>query len=127
MARPTPGAARFPDVFSFCRVALTPHERPGMGNLTVFPQGHLRDWRQYPDWKRDKALPDIGRPYEVPLGVGDAVLCHPLLPHRGGRNDSEWSRDLVFRVQLAGIDATADARRRCSRTQRAELQVPSSA
>ena len=86
------------------RVALTPHERPGMGNLTVFP-GHLRDWRQYPDWKRDKALPDIGRPYEVPLAVGDAVLCHPLLPHRGGRNDSESSRDLVFfRVQLAGIE-----------------------
>ena len=76
-----------------------------MGNLTVFPGGHLRDWRQYPDWKRDKALPDIGRPYEVPLGVGDAVLCHPLLPHRGGRNDSESSRDLVFfRVQLAGIE-----------------------
>ena len=55
--------------------ALTPHERPGMGNLTVFPGGHLRDWRQYPDWKRDKALPDIGRPYEVPLAVGDAVVA----------------------------------------------------
>ena len=104
--------ARFPDVFSLLvAVALTPHERPGMGNLTVFPQGHLRDWRQYPDWKRDKVLPDIGRPYEVPLAVGDAVLCHPLLPHRGGRNDSESSRDLVFfRVQLAGIDYATPAR-----------------
>ena len=31
--------ARFPDVFSLLvAVALTPHERPGMGNLTVFPR-----------------------------------------------------------------------------------------
>ena len=122
--------ARFPDVFSLLvAVALTPHERPGMGNLTVFPQGHLRDWRQYPDWKRDKALPDIGRPYEVPLAVGDAVLCHPLLPHRGGRNDSDASRDLVFfRVQLAGIDyATPERAAALLADPWAELRVPSSA
>ena len=100
-----------------------------MGNLTVFPGGHLRDWRQYPDWKRDKALPDIGRPYEVPLGVGDAVLCHPLLPHRGGRNDSDSSRDLVFfRVQLAGIEyATPERAAALLADPWAELRVPSSA
>ena len=50
-----------PDVFSLLvAVALTPHERPGMGNLTVFPRGHLRDWRQYPDWKRDKGARTSG-------------------------------------------------------------------
>ena len=92
-----------------------------MGNLAVFPGGHLRDWRQYPDWKRDKALPDIGRPY--------AVLCHPLLPHRGGRNDSESSRDLVFfRVQLAGVEyATPERAAALLADPWAELRVMSSA
>lgn len=45
------------------------------------------------------------------LDVGDAVIAHPLLPHRGGRNCSDSTRQLVFfRLQLEDIDYTSPER-----------------
>ena len=86
-------------------VALTPHLEPGMGNLSVFPGAHLRDWTSYPDWKRTRTLPDLGPVVEIVLDAGDACLVHPLLPHRGGRNESSVDRDVAFyRVQRDGVD-----------------------
>lgn len=47
----------------------------------------------------------------VLLDVGDAVVAHPLLPHRGGRNSSVSTRETVFfRLQLEGIDYAAPER-----------------
>ena len=47
-----------------------------MGNLTVFPGGHLRDWRQYPDWKRDKAALRTSAGPTRSRSASAAVLCH---------------------------------------------------
>ena len=97
--------SRFPDLFSvILAVALSPQLEPDAGNLSVFPREHARDWRDYPDLKRTRSLPDLGRPLQVSLDVGDAVLMHPLLPHRGGTNCSDATRELVFfRVQYAHV------------------------
>lgn len=78
---------RFPDPWSLLiGVALVDLERTDMGNFTVFPTSHLLDWSNYPDQKKEKTLPDLGEPYRVSLKKGDAVFCHTLLAHRGGKN-----------------------------------------
>lgn len=97
--------ARFPDSFSLIiAVALSSQMQSGMGNFTVFPGAHRRDWSDYPHLKRHRQLPDLGPPLEVLLDPGDAVLVHPLLPHRGGSNSSETIRELAFfRIQVDGV------------------------
>lgn len=99
--------SRFPDHFSvIVAVALSRQTAPDCGNLSVFSSHHAsRHWRDYPDMKRGRTLPDLGAPVQVPLDVGDVVLVHPLLPHRGGTNCSDTTRELVFfRVQYAHVD-----------------------
>ena len=62
MAKQTPREHASRRVLFTRRVALTPHERPGMG--TVFPGGHPR-LAPVSGLEARQALPDIGRPYEV--------------------------------------------------------------
>lgn len=94
---------RFPDPWSLLiGVALVDLSRTDMGNFTVFPGSHTLDWSTYPQQKREKTLPDLGKPHHVALCAGDVVVCHNLLAHRGGKNtvlhtlhqENEGKRDL---------------------------------
>jgi hypothetical protein len=78
---------RFPDPWTLLiGVALVDLERTDMGNFTLFPGTHVLDWSDYPNQKKEKTLPDLGEPYRASLRRGDVVICHTLLPHRGGKN-----------------------------------------
>lgn len=105
--------ARFPDHFSLLvAVALSDQRAPDGGNLSVFDGHHARtNWSAYPDLKRRRALPDLGRATQIALAPGDAALVHPLLPHRGGVNGSDATRELVFfRLRWRAVDYASHAR-----------------
>ena len=123
--------ARFPDHFSLLvAVAVSDQTEADSGQFTVFPGSHTRSWHAYPEVKllanaskrsgasaattttTKRTLPDLGAPHAVHLAPGDAVLAHPLLAHRGGRNYNACrSRDLIFfRCQAAGVDYNSPAR-----------------
>jgi hypothetical protein len=106
---------RFPDPWSvLVGIALVDLDREDMGNFTIFPGAHYHNWCHYPQEKRDKTLPDLGTPYRVCLKAGDAVFCHVLLPHRGGKNtvlktehiDREQALPTQDLQQWIGIDYT---------------------
>jgi hypothetical protein len=113
---------RFPDHWTvLVGIALVDILTIEKGNFTVFPTSHTsRDWSFYTEEKKTKTLPNLGEPLKICLHAGDAVLCHVLLAHRGGknelkndvRNEDEMikniplnTREMIFiRVQASNID-----------------------
>lgn len=78
---------RFPDHWTvLVGVALVDIATEDKGNFTVFPASHTMDWSAYPEQKRSKTLPSLDKIHKICLRRGDAVFCHVLLPHRGGKN-----------------------------------------
>lgn len=79
---------RFPDHWTvMVGIALVDILTEDKGNFTVFGGSHTsRDWRPYPDEKRTRTLPSLENIHKVCLRRGDAIFCHVLLAHRGGKN-----------------------------------------
>ena len=84
---------RFPDHWTvLLGIALVDINTENMGNFTVFPGSHIaRDWSSYPEEKRSKTLPSFKEHHKICMNRGDAVFCHVLLPHRGGKNTLEFT------------------------------------
>lgn len=119
---------RFPDHWTvLVGIALVDILTEDMGNFTVFPGAHIaRDWKSYPNEKRSKTLPSFSELHKICMRQGDAVLCHVLLPHRGGKNTLEpidreadsvirhiqtQTREMVFfRVKAKDINYTQKER-----------------
>jgi ectoine hydroxylase-related dioxygenase (phytanoyl-CoA dioxygenase family) len=83
----------------------------GGGHLVVWPGSHLaleRHFRARGPKSLLEGMPDVdlGRPEEVVLRAGDAILCHYQLAHAGGENASADIRYAVyFRLKRKGHDA----------------------
>jgi hypothetical protein len=85
---------RFPDPWTvMIGIALVDLQSDTMGNFTVFKGSHTSQyWGDYPAMKMSQTLPSFPDPTLVMLAAGDAILCHVLLAHRGGKNVSPRSR-----------------------------------
>ena len=79
---------RFPDHWTvLVGIALVDIPTENMGKFTAFPGAHIvRDWSSFPHEKRSKTLPSFKEHHLICMNRGDAVFCHVLLPHRGGKN-----------------------------------------
>lgn len=111
---------RFPDPWSLLIGIALQDIDPGMGEFTVFRGSHTcRDWSSYPVEKMAKTLPSLPNEHRIVMKAGDAVLCHALLAHRGGKNcttDGRTREMVFFRLQFGSnahsapvIDAVDDS------------------
>ena len=80
---------RFPDPWTvMIGIALVDIITDQKGNFTLFPGGHTsHSWLNYSHEKQTKTLPSLSPIVKVCLHAGDVIFIHPLLPHRGGKND----------------------------------------
>ena len=84
-------------------VALTDQPAPLHGNLCVFENSHytLQDdirtiARSTPPYDMSYARRDLGEPVQLQLRVGDVVLLHQKLAHRGGPHFGHEIRKMVY-------------------------------